>query len=394
MKKNIFDPQFYRSGNELEFLLGGEAYFTALLDVINQAKNLLMFQVYIFEEDSTGKMVAEALKAAAKRGVKIYVAVDSYGSKDLSRSFVADLRRHGIHFRFFSPLPKRFYFFRLGRRLHNKAVVADYKDALVGGINVADKYRGTDAQPPWLDFAVRVKGPVSFDLTQLCKRIHGNRYFPRRKRTAEKVEPLHFGEARARLSLNDWWRRKNNINNSYKTAFRQAKESIVVVASYFLPSRGVRRALKYSARRGVKVIVMVPGESDIQTAKRAVRYLYRWLSRNNIRIFEWGGSILHGKLALVDQQWVTVGSYNLNHISEYSSIEMNVEVLDEGFASSVRETLTGLREKCIPVPPDSFIKRNFVNRLLDWVSYVLSRWLMMFLFFLISREYRSGNKIA
>ena len=394
MTKSVFNPQLYRTGNELEFLLGGEPYFTALLDLINAAQKVLFFQVYIFDEDETGRMVAEALVEAAKRGVSIYMAVDSYGSKDLKRPFVAHLRQHGIHFRFFSPLPKQFYVLKLGRRLHNKAVVADFKDALVGGINVADKYRGTAEEPPWLDFAVRVKGPVSYDLSLLCKRIHGSRYFRKNKKIAEQFEPEHFGEARARLSLNDWWRNKNNINTAYKSAFQQAKESIIIVASYFLPSRAVRRAIKYAARRGVNVIVMVPGESDVKTAKRAVRYLYRWLSRNNIRIFEWGGSILHGKLAVVDQKWVTIGSYNLNHISEYSSIEMNVESLDEDFAAEVRNTLAGLREKCIPVPTDSFIRRNLVNRFLDWLSYVLSRWMMLFLFFLISREYRSKAKIG
>lgn len=392
MKKAIFNPELYLPGNELELVTSGEPYFEALLALIKSAQSLLFFQVYIFEEDKTGQEVAAALKEAAGRGVKIYVAVDSYGSKELSRAFVADLRRAGIHFRFFSPLPKHFYLLRLGRRLHNKAIVADNSEALVSGINVADKYRGTETVPAWLDFSVRVKGPVCADLTQMCKRIHGNKYFGRTRKSLEKNERPHLGTVRSRLVLNDWWRRKNHISAGYRAAFRQAQDSIIIVASYFLPSRGVRTALKNAARRGVKVTVMLPGESDIKTAKRAIRYLYRWLLRNNIRIYEWGGSILHGKLAVVDKQWVTLGSYNLNHISEYSSIEMNVETLDKDFAASVIDTLSGLREKCIRIPADSFSNRDPVNKFLDWFSYILSRWGMLFLFFLIARGHRYNGK--
>jgi cardiolipin synthase len=153
----------------------------------------------------------------------------------------------------------------------------------------------------------------------------------------------------------------------------------------------MRRVLENATQRGVKVVVLLPGVSDLPMAKRATRYLYQWVLRNNIAIYEWDSSILHGKLAVVDHQWVTIGSFNLNHLSQYSSIEMNVEVLDEDFARSVQDHLSVLIQQSTPVTANTFLHfRSILDRVLDWGSYTLARWIMLFLFFLVRRdqEYR------
>jgi cardiolipin synthase len=124
-------------------------------------------------------------------------------------------------------------------------------------------------------------------------------------------------------------------------------------------------------------------------AKRATRYLYQWVLRNNIAIYEWDSSILHAKLAVVDHTWVTIGSFNLNHLSQYSSIEMNIEVLDEAFARSVQDSLSVLISQAIPVTAKSFLHvRSILDQILDWGSYTLARWIMLFLFFLVRRDQR------
>jgi cardiolipin synthase len=266
-------------------------------------------------------------------------------------------------------------------------MVADSSEALVGGINIADKYRGTSEEAAWLDFAVRISGPLCVDLSLMCKAIHGKKSTRTPKKSPETASEKKSGSA-ARVALNDWWRRKNQVSAGYRAAFRNAQESIFIVASYFLPSRGVRTALKNASKRGVKITVLLPGKLDLPMAKRATRYLYRWLSRNKIDIYEWGESVLHGKIAVVDNIWSTVGSYNLNHLSEYSSIETNVEVLDKKFAASVHKTLDGLIKQCNHIPADSFNSRGLINKFLDWISYILGRWFMLFLFFLIAR----GNR--
>jgi len=388
MQKDIFAQAQYLPGNELTLMGSGEDFFSRLIDLINNAQKLIHFQVYIFDEDRTGKEVAVALKKARQRGVEIYLTVDSYGSKSLSPGFIADLQQSGVQFKFFSPLPKRFYVFRIGRRLHSKVMVADHSEALIGGINIADKYRGNEQELPWLDFAIGIKGPVCADISRICERIYQEKYFGKIKNQELKTRNLHVGKSRSRLSLNDRFRRKNQIRAGYREAFQKSQQSIIIVASYFLPSRSIRTALKYAARRGVQVNLLLPGKSDIVMAKRATTYLYRWLLRNNIGIYEWHESILHGKLAVVDNKWVTIGSYNLNHLSEYSSIEMNVEVLDVPFATHTQHTLSALLAQSTAVTADTYShERSIADKFLDWMSYVFARWLMFFLFFLVKREH-------
>ena len=389
-QSKIFSPEQYLAGNQLELVRSGQPFFKSLVQLIDNAEKTLYFQVYIFEEDDTGRDIAEALLRARERKVEVYLTLDSYGSKNLSDEFLSRLRRSGIHFRYFSPLPKHFYAFRLGRRLHCKVMVADAREALVGGINIADKYRGTAEEAAWLDFAVRVEGPVCADLMHMCKLIHGKKS-SRTPRNTKGEQDKAAGSALARVALNDWWRRRNQVSAGYRAAFRNAQQSIFIVASYFLPSRGVRTALKNASRRGVKITVLLPGKLDLPMARRATRYLYRWLSRNKIEIYEWTESVLHGKIAVVDNNWSTVGSYNLNHLSEYSSIETNVEVLDKDFAASVNNTLAGLVKQCSHVPADSFNNRGLINKFLDWISYILGRWMMLLLFFLIARGHRYKN---
>ncbi len=392
--QKVFHQRRYFSGNEVEFLTGGEPYFSSLLELINGAKQQLHFQVYIYDEDDTGKEVAAALKKARERGVEIFLAADSYGSKELSPEFVADLKAAGIHFRFFSPLPKHFWAFRLGRRMHNKVVVADQAAALIGGINIADKYRGSETVEPWLDFAILIKGPVCPGIARICERIYREKYFEKLhfRRIRTKVEEIASSGVFGRLSLNDWFRGKRHIGAGYRSAIHNAKHSITIVASYFLPSRRFRSALKKAARRGVKINFLLPGVSDVPMAKRATRYFYREMLRNNITIYEWNKSVLHGKMAVVDDKWVTVGSYNLNHLSHYSSIEMNVEVLDQDFAASTNELLAGLFEESTLVEANFGPKQRRIDKFFDWASYTIGRWTMMFLFFLVRRDHQYKEK--
>ncbi len=394
MHKNVFAPAQYLPGHTIKLVLGGEPYFAHLLQLINSAQKHLHFQVYIFDEDETGREVAEALKKARQRGVEIFLTVDSYGSKSLSAAFINDLKASGLHFKLFSPLPEHFYVFRLGRRLHNKVVVADHSEALVGGINISNKYRGSDRETPWLDFAVAVKGPVCADLSRLCERIYREKYFGKLKNPAAKGPSPTVGNVRSRVALTDWFRRKNQIGADYRAAFQKAQHSIIVVASYFLPSRSIRTALKNAAQRGVQITLLLPGKSDLPLAKNANRYLYgELLEEDNIQLYEWNKSVLHGKLAVVDHKWVTVGSYNLNHLSQYSSIEMNVEVLDEGFAASVEDCFAELIQQSTQIPADRFKQeQRFYYEMFDWASYTLARWTMLLLFFLIRRDHQYKEK--
>lgn len=150
----------------IKLVHSGEDYFVRLKEIIDKAKKEIHLQTYIFENDEAGNKIATCLKEAVKRKVKVYVLLDAYCSPSLPDSFTQDLVQYGILLRFFSPLISLNNFY-IGRRMHHKVVVADEKIALIGGINIDNKYHGTAASKPWLDYAVQLYCPAAENLQKL-----------------------------------------------------------------------------------------------------------------------------------------------------------------------------------------------------------------------------------
>ena len=149
---------------EITLIHSGEEFFVCALHLIEKSRKKIYLQTYILGNDPTGKMITGALERAVKRGIKVTHLVDAFGSYELDDEFIEGLKRKGIEFRQFSPIVFSVLHLRLGRRLHHKIILADENEALVGGINIADKYRVSGHLTPWLDYAFYVKGAI-------CKRI-------------------------------------------------------------------------------------------------------------------------------------------------------------------------------------------------------------------------------
>jgi len=386
-----FKPQIsylYTVHNSVMLVRGGVQYFTAMKEIISQAQHSVHLQTYIFEEDETGEDIAVGLINASLRGVKVYLLLDGYASRELSAAFLRRLTDSGIHFRFFEPIlkGKSFYF---GRRLHHKVLVADAQIALVGGVNISNKYNDLPGDPAWLDWAIRVEGEAAVDLFRICVSIWVK--FPAEVRkiiASEKIPAIDKSmHCQVRVRRNDWVTRKNEISRSYLEMFRNAKEEIIIMSSYFLPGRIIRRNMSRAVKRGVKFKLILAGTSDVKVAKQAERYMYRWLFKNGIEIYEYPNNILHGKIAVYDSVWVTGGSYNVNNISAYASIELNLDVKGNSFAGLVKETLDGIiRNDCIQFTESTYqTKYNFFQRIVQYVSYELVR-LVFFLFTFYFRQ--------
>ncbi len=163
----------YIHHNDVKLIEGGRAYFDLLEKMIGKARHSVHFQVYIFDEDETGKRIAHALREAALRGVKVYLLVDGYASGSLSMEFIKDLKDAGVSVRLFGQLfrSKNFYF---GRRLHHKVVVVDAFHCLVAGLNVSDRYNDIGENKAWLDWALFAEGAVGEVLARVCIRRYKN----------------------------------------------------------------------------------------------------------------------------------------------------------------------------------------------------------------------------
>ncbi len=388
--------QGFSKSKNVELLKGGKPFFDCLLKLISSAKDIIQIQVYIFSSDETGKLVSAALVAAAKRGVKVYIVLDGYASQSLSNKIIQEWKAAGINFRFFEPLFKSNHFY-FGRRLHHKLLVVDANYALVGGINIADRYNDIGGVPAWLDFALYVDGGIVKELCVLAwKTWNGfamNSSMP-------SCEPFHANEASqdanllVRMRRNDWVRRKNQISRTYLEMFKTAQSQITICCSYFLPGRILKRNIKDAIARGVKVRVILAGLSDVMIAKHAERFMYDWLLRNKVTIYEYEENVLHAKIAVSDGEWMTVGSYNVNSLSAYASVELNLDVRDKAFAVTVERELDNIiQTKCEEITLETHQRStNLIVQFRRWVSYYIIRFLFKLFTFYFRQEKIPADK--
>ena len=327
--------------------------------------------MYLFENDATGKKIINALKEAALRQVAVYIVFDGLGSLSFPSDEVIRLKETGINIRFFAPLFSTYSFY-IGRRLHSKIVVADEKIALIGGINIADKYHGSAKEMAWLDYAVQLKGEVAIPLQQLCSDI----YLKKRKLHDKKIKTVFQiqQDTSIRILQNDWLKGKDQIYHSYIYSIRNAKKEIIIVGSYFLPGVRIIRALKKASKNKVAIKLILSGKSDLPLTRRATCFLYEKLLQYNIELYEWDKSVLHGKAAVIDGKWSTIGSFNLNNLSSYGSLETNVEIISESFAIMFREQLNQIILQCHSITQESLKAKNTImTKFINLISYIITR---------------------
>ena len=369
----------------IELVFSGADYFSRLEKIINATKKELHIQTYIFDTDSTGLRIVEALKKAANREVKIYLLLDGFGSNSFSSNIVKELRYYGVNVRFFSPLFSLNSFY-IGRRLHQKVVVSDGKKVLIGGINIADKYHGTSFETPWLDYAIEMESNVAKPVQQICR----NFYFKKRKVRKSKIETALFDKEpiTIRILQNDWLNRKNEIQKEYVRSISNAQKEIVIVGSYFFPGRKIAWALKKASKRNVPITLIVSGISDLPFLRSASLYLYSLLLKYNIEIYEWNKSVLHGKAAVIDRKWTTIGSFNMNNLSSFGSIEMNVEVKSESFSEKFLLDLDKIIVQCTKITPETLKKRDgFFTRYSNLLSYFFIRIVVIIMTFFTKNRF-------
>ena len=350
----------------------GEDYFCRLERIISDSKIEIHIQTYIFDYDTIGKKIIAALKEAASRNVKIYILLDGFGSFAFPKEVLNDLKQNGINIRFFSPFFSANSLY-IGRRLHHKVVVSDSKTALIGGINIADKYYGTTKVSPWLDYAVQLNDEkIGEQLSRLCLDI----YLRKRRVNRKRIFPAVYSNSEVSVNIlqNDWLKRKNEIYRAYLKSIGNAKNEIVIVGSYFLPGRKLVATLKKASQNNVKIKLILSGISDLPIARRASCHLYAKLLRHNVELYEWKSSVLHGKVAVVDHSWTTIGSFNLNNLSSFASIEMNVGINSVEFSNSYLAHLDQIMAQCEKISTESLeLRVGLSTKFLNWVCYWITR---------------------
>ena len=370
---------------------GGTEYFSTLVQMIDSANASIHLQTYIFDEDETGKMVADCLANAAQRGVQVYLLVDSFASRQLSDGFIEMLKNAGVHFAYFKPVFSTHDFY-IGRRLHHKIIVVDAQKCMVAGINISNRYNDMPDHPAWMDWAIWTEGESAKQLTEICifvwnKSVHNDFIVdnPIQHTTSQVKE-----NCAVKIMRNDWIHRNTEITKKYLEQFGNAKQKVILMTGYFWPSKRLLRKIAGAVRCGAEVNLILTGISDVPFAKAAERYTYHWLLCRGVRIFEYQGNILHGKIAVFDKEEVNAGSYNINNISARASVELNLLIKNDTFATNTDETLQEIiNNNCKEITLEDFnLKVNLLKRFNRWFAYTL----IHLLFFAFTFYFRQEHK--
>ena len=372
-------------GNDIRLLENGEEFFPRVFACIANAQREVVLETFILFEDKVGLQLHEALIAAARRGVQVDVTVDGFGSPDLSQRFIDSLAEVGVRMHVFDP-GKRVLGKRLNvlRRMHRKIVVVDAAVAFVGGINYSADHLADFGPEAKQDYAVEIRGPLVAEIHRFTHSAlaQGQRYqrqrqwWRRRKhlRTTPDGQP-RAGSAAAMFVVRDNTEHMSDIERHYRIAIRAARRRVVIANAYFFPGYRFIRELRRAARRGVEVSLILQGEPDMPIVKTAARMLYHHLLAAGVRIHEYKDRPLHGKVALMDDEWATVGSSNLDPLSLALNLEANVIIRDRGFNAHLYERLDFLmRNSC------QRIEREAIGQLRGWelvrsyAAYHLTRW--------------------
>jgi len=373
----------YTRGNRLLLLVCGEQYFPSLESAIAAAQREVFLETYIFEDDAAGRRIAAALAAAARRGVAVHLMVDGFGSRNLPEALRNSLREAGVKPLVFRPQisPLTLRRERL-RRLHRKLAAIDGSVAFVGGINIIDD--NNDQLPgPSYDYAVRIEGPLAFEvraaMARLWRRV-ARLHLDRRAQSvpaAPAVSPEQ-GDVAAALLVRDNLLHRTDIEKAYLAAIASAREEILLACAYFFPGRQFRHALVEAAQRGVRVVLLLQGRTDHPLQLYASRALYGSLLDAGVEIHEYEAGMLHAKVAVIDRRWATVGSSNLDPFSLLLAQEANVVAEDPRFAAELRSSLAqAIEQGARRLAPVHWREQPWHRRVRIWIAYGVVRLLML-----------------
>ena len=388
--------------NQITLLQNGEAYFPAIEAALDRAVHEIYLESYIFANDNTGRRIAEALRRAAFRGVKTHVLIDGFGSNSLPKTMVDYLVTAGVMVLKFRPKISPWTLRRRRlRRLHRKIVVVDQEIAFVGGINIIDDMDMPGQTSPRYDYAVSVEGPLVKEIHNSSRRVWSRVAWTRLRpgwgrdnyRQAPSTEPR--GRMRSAFLVRDNIRHRRDIEDAYRQAIEQAQFEIILANAYFLPGLNFRHALLDAAGRGVRVILLLQGRVEYRLLHYASHALYGSFLDAGMEIYEYHKSLMHAKVAVIDEHWATVGSSNLDPFSLLLSLEANVVVDDENFAKKLKHSLEqAIKMGARRIFENSWRTQPIRVRLASWLSYGLVRFMIGMAGYAPGKESISTSEMA
>lgn len=396
----------FSGDNQVELLRGATELLPALCEAIQGARHEVWLASYILHNDPSVVRVVDALEEAARRGVRVRIVVDGFGTKQSLAALEPRLSAAGVAVGIFRPLDRWTHWFQPGqlRRMHMKVAVVDGERGFIGGINLIDDHHDLShglSETPRLDFAVAVRGPVVASMEQAVRAMWLRAWFGQDwreelrelMRGANRLQQIQalIGQmrltgwrrpsdehslrpVRAALVVRDNLRQRRTIERTYVEVLRSARQRIWLVSPYFFPGREFRKVICDAARRGVDVRLLLQGKIDYPLAGLAAKVLYDELLHAGIHIFEYTPAFLHAKVALVDEDWATVGSSNIDPLSLLLNLEANLIVSDAVFNARLATELRLAMTAAHRVDPAKQLTHRWLRRLRSGLGRAIVTW--------------------
>lgn len=376
------ETELYR-GNDTRLLIDGPSTLGAMKQAIGGARQRVLLESYIFEDQGVAAQMGELLAERAAAGVQVALLIDAVGSLRAEREFFDGLAARGVQVCRFNPLNpvERPGYWGINHRNHRKLLVVDQAVAYTGGINISQVYssgssglRRSRPQPEqlkkegWRDTQIELRGPVVPALAQSFAKQWQRQGCPGALRTLprEAVRSLPPGDERVLKLLEHepaTDRGRARIYTALLAAIGAAERSVHLTMAYFAPGRDMIDALKAAARRGAEVVLVLPGTSDSTLVLQAGRAYYQELLDAGVQIHEMEHAVMHAKTAVIDGVWSTVGSSNMDWRSFVMNSELNVVVLGADFGNEMERLFERDRAVSPAIKPAEWAKRSWWQRL-------------------------------
>ena len=367
------------SGNIARLLINGEEKFPAVIQALEEARDHIHIEYYIYENDKIGQTIEEILIRKAKQGVSVRFIYDDFGSRGIRKNIAIRLRNAGVETYPFYKISFLRMVNHLNYRNHRKIIVIDGKKAFVGGINVSDKYINEPSSVNklfWRDTHLMLEGPGVYYLQYLficdwnfCsgKALENiKHYFPGEHRNNPPGDKIIQIAASGPDSINP------TILYSLLYAVYQAQEEILITTPYFIPDQSLMDALIVAALGGVSVQLLVPEKSDSRLVALAASSYYAELLAAGVKIFFYQDGFVHAKTLVVDRKIAVIGTANMDLRSFDLNFEVNAIVFDDELATSLAHVFNSDIKDAILLDRDAWVNRSLGRKFLEKIARLVS----------------------
>jgi len=363
----------------------GDDYFNQLIEDIQSAKSLITCEMYIFKNDELGNLICRELIRAKARGVKIQVLVDGVGSFDFDAE---TLKRQGIQVKFYHPLPFYHPYFgelnlrkktqallkrisNLNRRDHRKIITIDSKIMYVGSFNITAEHTHLHKEEKWRDMGVRVEGEkVQHTVLHFQKLWSLREYYQYRR----KLKNFFWKKSRfSPLRLNYSLFIRRSLYLDLLRRMSKARKRIWIMTPYFIPQSNFIRKLAQAAKRGIDVRLIISAKTDVSIFKTLRFFYYPYLINKGAKIYHFDATILHAKNLIIDD-WMTIGSSNLNHRSLLHDLEVDLVIQGNQNKQLVSSNFLQELKSMSPVTLDDLKRRTLLDKFLSRLLFLFRYW--------------------